>query len=180
MNEYFAKALKQEHNAWLVVCFPTYEDNGATLDNYLIFKDDVVLETYFPKEYGNIHTKNDLTQGLRKCTIYLWYAELQNLLSKLDDERKIKLEEILNEHKAKYEATEKHMPERAKRNMIIALKGKAVEFYMNFRDDVEKDTSMCIKCLKQMREDGFDLNELKEVQLTTFEEKFIENILKTG
>jgi hypothetical protein len=60
----------------------------------------------------------------------------------------------------------------------IDLKGKAEEFYLYFKELSGGSTIMCIECLNQMRKDGFDLTELLEARLTTFEKLIIEQILQ--
>jgi hypothetical protein len=58
------------------------------------------------------------------------------------------------------------------------LKGKAIEFYMYFREISGRDTGMCLDCLRQMHKDGFDLRELQTARITIFEMQVIDNILR--
>lgn len=96
-TEEVMRLLKNKYNAWLVVKIPTHEDNGVTLDNYLIFIDnDKVLTVYFYDGYQNEVEFSEILSSIREeKSLHYWHNRLLDITKDMDIERKEKLNKIL-------------------------------------------------------------------------------------
>ncbi len=83
MTKNIMQELKKQHGAWLVIKTAITEDwNCVITESYLVFKENEVLEVE-----GN---KVEPARGL-----FIHYNKLKNIVGKLEDERKAKLEVVI-------------------------------------------------------------------------------------